>query len=166
MALKRWPYFAELAECFNDVAVVGTAADARRADGTLFPFPKHARVLLDQLSLRETAEAMAAAGAVVGNDSGLCHLAGATGVPTVIIFGPTPNVTLGQFPPNVVIVRAGLDCEPCWFGERFLACDKRIDCLQSVSVEEVARVLRELMGIEQATSASTHRNPKRGSITD
>jgi ADP-heptose:LPS heptosyltransferase len=149
MAAKRWPYFAELAECFNDVAVVGTEDDARRADGTVFPFPAHARVLLSKLSLRETAETMAAAGAVVGNDSGLCHLAGAAGVPTVIIFGPTPSVTLGKFPPNVVIVRAGLECEPCWFGDRFRACDKRIDCLHAVSVEDVARVLRGLMGLDR-----------------
>ncbi len=147
MALKRWPYFAELAEAFEDVAVVGTADDALRADGTVFEFPTHVRLLLGTLTLRETAEVMASAGAVVGNDSGLCHVAGASGAPTVIIFGPTPSLTLGKFPPNVVIVRAGLDCEPCWFGERFRACDKRIDCLRAVSVDDVARVLRELMGL-------------------
>lgn len=146
MALKRWPYFAELAEAFEDVAVVGTADDAYRADGRVFAFPAHVRVLLGKLTLRETAEAMASAGAVVGNDSGLCHVAGASGAPTVIIFGPTPSLTLGKFPPNVIIVRAGLDCEPCWFGERFRACNKRIDCLRALHVEDVARVLRDLMG--------------------
>ena len=145
MAFKRWPYFDELAEAFEDVAVVGTADDAFRSDGTAYEFPANARLLLGQLSLRETAEAMAAAGAVVGNDSGLCHVAGASGVPTVIIFGPTPNLTLGKFPPNVVILRAGLECEPCWFGERFRVCEKRIDCLRGVGVEDVARVLREVM---------------------
>ena len=145
MALKRWPYFAELAQAFDDVAVVGTSADLLRADGTSLEFPAHVRVLLDKLSLRETAEVMASAGAVVGNDSGLCHLAGASGAPTVIIFGPTPNVSLGSFPSNVVVLRAGLDCEPCWFGERFRACNRRIDCLRAVSVEDVTRVLRELI---------------------
>jgi ADP-heptose:LPS heptosyltransferase len=148
MALKRWPYFAELAEAFEDVAVVGTADDAHRADGTVFEFPAHVRLLLGKLTLRETAEVMASAGAVVGNDSGLCHVAGASGSPTVIIFGPTPSLTLGKFPPNVVIVRAGLDCEPCWFGERFRACDKKIDCLRAVRVEDVAHLLRELMGLK------------------
>ena len=155
MALKRWPYFAELAEAFEDVAVVGTADDAQRSDGTAFEFPAHVRLLLGKLTLRETAEAMASAGAVVGNDSGLCHVAGALGAPTVIIFGPTPSLTLGKLPPNVVIVRAGLRCEPCWFGERFRACDKRIDCLRGVGVEDVARVLRELIGLSRPGSAST-----------
>ena len=146
-ALKRWPYFAELAEEFDDVAVVGTDDDVLRADGTVFEFPAHVRLLLGKLTLRETAEVMAAAGAVVGNDSGLCHIAGASGAPTVIIFGPTPSQTLGRFPPNVAIARAGLDCEPCWFGERFRACDRRIDCLRAVRVEDVTRVLRALMGL-------------------
>jgi ADP-heptose:LPS heptosyltransferase len=145
MALKRWPYFHELADAFEDVAVVGTVDDAFRADGTTFEFPAHVRVLLGKLSLRETAEVMASAGAVVGNDSGLTHIAGALGAPTVIIFGPTPSSTLGRFPPNVVTMRAGLECEPCWFGDRFGACGKRIDCLRGVDVRDVARVLRGLM---------------------
>ncbi len=153
MALKRWPYFAELAEAFDDVVVVGTGDDLLRADGTVLRFPAHVRLLLGKLSLRETAEVMAAAGAVVGNDSGLCHVAGASGAPTLIVFGPTPSLTLGRFPPNVVIARAGLGCEPCWFGERFRACDKRVDCLRAVRVEDVARTLRELMGLPCKTSA-------------
>ena len=146
MSFKRWPYFAELAEAFDDVAVVGTSDDLFRADGTQVKFPAHVRLLLDRMSLRETAEVMAAAGAVVGNDSGLCHVAGATGVPTVIIFGPTPSLSLGKFPSNVVVLRSGLACEPCWFGERLKACDQRIDCLRTVSVETVTGVLNKLMG--------------------
>jgi ADP-heptose:LPS heptosyltransferase len=113
MASKRWPYFPELSESFEDVVVVGTEDDLRRFDGRPMQFPRHVRNWAGKLSLRETARVLAAAGAVVANDSGLGHVAGAVGTPTVMLFGPTPDRALGQFPPNVRVLRTGLPCEPC-----------------------------------------------------
>jgi ADP-heptose:LPS heptosyltransferase len=147
MAAKRWPYFPQLAAMFADVAVVGTADDLRRHDGTAFHFPAHARLFIDQLTLRETAELLAAAGAVVGNDSGLSHVAAAVGTPTVMIFGPTPHVTLGSLPPHVTVMRTGLACEPCWFSARFHACAAHINCLRQLTVETVGQELRMLLGL-------------------
>lgn len=146
MSAKRWPHFAELAGEFADVAVVGQREDLARHDGTPFEFPRHARLYADGLSLSETAALLAAAGAVVGNDSGLSHVAAAAGTPTLMIFGPTPDRTLGRLPPNVRVVRAGLPCEPCWFGARFSACEARLDCLRGLTVERVAREARALLG--------------------
>ena len=103
------------------------------------------RSFLDQLTLRQTAAVLAAAGAVVGNDSGLSHIAAAVGTPTVMLFGPTPHLSLGQFPPNVQVLRAGLACEPCWFGARLRACTAQIHCLQQLSVDTVEHVLRLLL---------------------
>lgn len=139
MRAKRWQGFAALAEMFEDVAVVGTSEDLRGVDGAPLKFPAHARLFADQLTLVETARVLAAAGAVVGNDSGLSHVAAAVGVPTVMIFGPTPHLSLGRLAPNVRVVRANLPCEPCWFGARAVACAGRLDCLRSIMVEEVAR---------------------------
>jgi ADP-heptose:LPS heptosyltransferase len=147
MAAKRWPYFPQLAEAFDDVAVVGIADDLRRANGTALPLPRHVRLFIDKLTLRETAELLAAAGAVVGNDSGLSHVAAAVGAPTVMLFGPTPHLSLGQLPPNVTVLRAGLECEPCWFRARLQACAAQIHCLQRVTVETVAREVRMFLGL-------------------
>jgi ADP-heptose:LPS heptosyltransferase len=82
---------------------------------------------------------MAAAGVVVGNDSGLSHIAAAVGTPTVILFGPTPHASLGPLPQNVIVLRAGLPCEPCWFRDRFRACGKKIECLATLGIETVIR---------------------------
>jgi len=150
MALKRWPFFPELAGCFDDVVIVGTRDDLRDPADRLFHFPSHVRSYVDRLSLRQSAELMASAGAVVGNDSGLCHVAGAIGVPTLMLFGPTPDRTLGQFPDNVRVLRAGLPCEPCWFGDRFKACGQRIDCLARLTVEQVKKEVRLLLGFPQS----------------
>ncbi len=145
MAAKRWPHFPELAEKFSDVALVGTADDLRKSDGAAFQFPAHVRSFVDKLTLRETAELLAAAGAVVSNDSGLAHVAAATGTPTIMIFGPTPHLTLGQFPANVRIIRQGLACEPCWFNRRLQACAERLDCLRNLSVEAVEQEVRTFL---------------------
>ena len=74
MAAKRWPYFPQLAERFEDVVIVGTEDDLCHRDGTIMQFPPHARRFVGALTLRETAELLASVGVVVGNDSGLAHI--------------------------------------------------------------------------------------------
>lgn len=157
MAAKRWPHFPALAEAYADVALVGTADDVARCG----PFPPHVRSLIGRLSLRQTACAMAAAAAVVANDSGLGHVAAALGVPTVLIFGPTPADTLGRFPPNVTVLRPAAGCAPCWFGPaRFGACAGRIDCLRAITP---ARVIAAIGAILEPQSISAqHRSPAAG----
>lgn len=141
MAAKRWPYFPRLARRYRDVVVVGTPDDLSRFDGSPMEFPKHARSLVGRLSLRETAAVLAAAGVVLANDSGLGHLAAAVGVPTVLLFGPTPHTVLGPFPPHVTVLRAGLPCAPCWFSAPLSACDSRVDCLAQLTVDTVVRAV-------------------------
>lgn len=137
MAAKRWPYFPELAERISDVVVVGTPDDLPDR-----PFPRHCRSFAGCLSLVETAELLASAGLAVGNDTGLCHVAGAVGTPTLAIFGPTSERALGPLPPHVRILRMGLACEPCWNTARLKACNRHVDCLKRLSVETVWNEIR------------------------
>jgi hypothetical protein len=164
MAAKRWPSFPSLAERFEDVVVVGVPDDLRRPDGSTMRFPGHVRSWVGALSLRETAELIASAGVVVANDSGLGHVAGAVGSPTVLLFGPTPDATLGWFPPNVTALRAGLPCEPCWYTAKLRECRSRVDCLAALSVDRVERVVRGLLGahapaVREEEACSTPRCP-------
>jgi ADP-heptose:LPS heptosyltransferase len=46
--------------------------------------------LVGRLSLPEVAACLARCALFIGNDSGLMHLAAATGAPTLGLFGPTP----------------------------------------------------------------------------
>jgi ADP-heptose:LPS heptosyltransferase len=144
MAAKRWPHYPELANKYADVAVVGTADDLWRYNGEQMRFDPHVKMFVNRLTLRQTAELLAGAGAVVANDTGLAYVAAAVGTPTLILFGPTPDKSLGSFPPNVRVLRAGLACEPCWFHARFRACAGQIDCLPRISVDAVVSLLEEL----------------------
>ena len=148
MTAKRWPYFSELANEFADVAVVGTTDDLQRHDKTPLRFGPHVKTFVDRLTLRETAELIASAGAVVANDTGLAYVSAAVGTPTLILFGPTPDAALGRLPANVRVIRTGLNCEPCWFGRRFQECARRIDCLRQLSVSMVREQVLDLLGCQ------------------
>jgi ADP-heptose:LPS heptosyltransferase len=148
MAAKRWPYYSELANAFEDVAVVGTADDLRRYDNTPLRFGPHVKTFADRLTLRQTAELLASAGAVVANDSGLAYISAAVGTPTLILFGPTPDINLGELPSNVRTLRTGLHCEPCWLGRRFHECAGRIDCLRQLSVSVVREQVCQMLGCQ------------------
>ncbi|MDQ3820616.1 MAG: glycosyltransferase family 9 protein [Acidobacteriota bacterium] len=149
MEAKRWPYYPQLAEKFAEVIVVGTADDLKSLNGATGEFPRQAQLLAGKLTLKETAEVMAAAALVIGNDSGLCHVAAALGTPTIMIFGPTPHRTLGQFPPNVLVLSKSYPCQPCWFTARLHACQGRVDCLSDFKVEEVEHAARFILGSGQ-----------------
>jgi len=156
MTAKRWPHFEALAMRFADVVVVGTADDLRHFDGRSMQFPAHVRSLVDRLSLRETAELMAASALVVGNDSGLSHVAAAVGVATLMLFGPTDDACLGPLPPNVTVLRTGLPCEPCWRLSPLAACRRRIDCLAQLDVERVERAARSLISLPGEENRDDH----------
>ena len=53
------------------------------------------------------------AGLVVGVDSGLTHLAGALGVPTVVLYGSTDPRLTGCRGSRVANVAAAFGCAPC-----------------------------------------------------
>ncbi len=90
-ASKRWTYYAQaarlLAERGLDVWVVGGPAEKTMAAEIAASGPR-VRDLTGN-DLRNGILAMAGAGVVVSNDSGLMHIAAAAGTPTIGIFGPT-----------------------------------------------------------------------------
>ncbi|MCX7021757.1 MAG: glycosyltransferase family 9 protein, partial [bacterium] len=85
---------------------------------------------------------------VVGNDTGLTHLATAVGTPTVALFGPTTH-QFGYFPRGAQarVLERTLDCRPCTKNglER---CPRRRDlaCLAEIIVEDVMETCWTLIG--------------------
>jgi hypothetical protein len=67
-----------------------------------------------------------------------------------LLFGPTPHLSQGQFPPHVKVLRTGLECEPCWFRARFQACVVQMRCLHRLTIETVEQALRILLGLDSA----------------
>ena len=82
---------------------------------------------------------------LVGNDSGLLHLAEAVGTPVVALFGPTVRAW-GYFPwrEESRILEHELECRPCSkMGEKPCRLPEKI-CLTRTSVETVRATIEEV----------------------
>src|SRR5450756_834066 len=104
---------------------------------------KKARVydLSGRTSLPEALGVIAEARLFLGNDSGLAHLAGAAGTPSVVVFGSTdPEATRpwdgprgDKRPVRLAVVRRRTLCAPC----RFAVCPIDHACMEGVAPEDV-----------------------------
>jgi ADP-heptose:LPS heptosyltransferase len=65
------------------------------------------------LSIRQSAAILATCDAFIAPDSGLLHVAGALGVPTVALFGPIPATARTCYYPTVHALQGRARCAPC-----------------------------------------------------
>lgn len=77
---------------------------------------------------------------VVANDSGPLHMGVALGVPVVTFFGPTDPRRTGPYGAGHHVLRSGVDCSPCFDKKCRLA---RVECMESITPEQVMRAVRE-----------------------
>lgn len=105
---KNWPtaWFGALADALRAggrwLLVAGPAESSEAA--LLRSWPEV--ILADSLHPRVLGAILSQSGTYVGNDSGVSHLAGAWGAPTLALFGPTDPGTWAPVGPFVRIVRA------------------------------------------------------------
>jgi len=79
-AIKCWPHFSALIESVTDATVLLGPCEAGF---------KTTKPRLHGLTLVEVVENLRRCRFFVGNDSGITHLAGYLGIPTLALFGPT-----------------------------------------------------------------------------
>ncbi len=148
-AAKRWelPRFAALLDRLAEgrglsAVLLGSGGEAT-VNAEAAALVRHARVLdlSGKSSLPEALGILSLARLFVGNDSGLGHLAGAVGTPTVIVFGPTdPEATrpwdgprADGKPVRIAVARRRTPCAPC----RFDVCPIDHRCMTGLDVETV-----------------------------
>jgi lipopolysaccharide heptosyltransferase I len=91
------------------------------------------------LSLKEVLALVQKASLLVSGDTFALQAACALSVPVVGLFGPTNPRRNGPFQPRDRVIYHQLDCNPCY--KR--SCST-LECLHSISVDEVAAAVREL----------------------
>ena len=130
---KRWPYFPELSRQLNSqVVILGSAADKTEAGDI------QGRNLAGQTTLDEAIDLIAGAECVVSNDSGLMHIAAATGTPQVALFGSSsPELTPPQSA-SARVVWLKIDCSPCYQRTCPLG---HFRCMREISVDRVVQEL-------------------------
>jgi heptosyltransferase-2 len=97
--------------------------------------------LTGRTGLIEVAHLLQQSDGFAGNDSGLMHLAGALGIPTVGVFGSSnPAWTAPQGPRARALAARGFPCQPCYRK----TCNQPSFCLDTVTGQEVYQALSEL----------------------
>jgi len=119
--------------------------------------------LAGQVSLAQLAYIIAQAKLYIGPDTGITHLAAATGIPVIALYGPTNPVKWSPFPygyqaninpfdkkgdqhvNNIYFVQGAGDCVPC----DLEGCDRhqqsRSRCLDHLSADGIKRLARQLL---------------------
>lgn len=87
------------------VAVLGAASERDMAAPVLESIPADRVIDLVGQPLQVAASCISQGTIYVGNDSGLMHIAAATGTPTLGLFGPSPETRYGPWGPHCATVR-------------------------------------------------------------
>ncbi len=149
-ALKAWPvgHFRKLADelvrrgC--QVAWLGDAEDAAALGEEAVGVH-----LAGCLTLSESAAVVGACSVVVANDSFLLHLAGALGVPSVGLFGPTDPAHYRPLDSRSTHLWIGgaLPCSPCHRDGWFPVCRHDHRCMRDLEVGQVLREVEARVGV-------------------
>ncbi|MCU1274274.1 MAG: lipopolysaccharide heptosyltransferase [Bryobacterales bacterium] len=97
--------------------------------------------LAGETTLKEFIGLVAACRVFLTNDSGAMHIASASGVPTVAVFGATDDTTTGPTGPLARVIREPVECSPCLLRE----CPIDHRCMTRVTSDRVAQVALELV---------------------
>jgi heptosyltransferase-2 len=146
-AAKRWPAarFAELARWLagggTNVVVLGSAKERPLGDEIAAGAGHaHVRNLCGRTSLADVIDLAAASDAAVSNDSGLMHVAAASGTPVVAIYGSSSPAFTPPLTASAGVVYLGIECSPCFARECPLG---HLRCLTEISVERVEAALSQ-----------------------
>ena len=112
--LDHWRALADtlLAEGFR-IWIFGSESE-RPAGEAIAEAGKGVTNLCGRTTLTDTVDLLAACRAAVSNDSGLMHVACATGIPVVGIYGSSTPAYTPPLSDRAEAVYLGLDCSPCF----------------------------------------------------
>jgi heptosyltransferase-2 len=133
---KRWPYFKELAARLGVQAVILGSPGEREDSAGIQGINLVGRTTLD-----EAIDLIAGASAVVSNDSGLMHVAAASGTPQVALFGSSSPEHTPPLSAKARVLWLKVECSPCF--ERVCPLG-HFKCMRELSVERVLDELKVL----------------------
>ncbi|MDZ4677579.1 MAG: glycosyltransferase family 9 protein [Oligoflexia bacterium] len=149
---KRWTYFSEFLRLFCQktglpILLLGGETDRDLVPPLMHIEPGRIFSWVGSTTREEALSIIGEAYAFVGCDSGLSHVAGAVGVPSVVIHGPTSSKT--NHPPGlgktVICLDAQIPCSPCYKddGNFNWSCSDNV-CVKSISPQHVWQALAQI----------------------
>ena len=120
--------------------------------------------LVGRTSLPQLAAVIAGADLFIGADSGVMHVAAATGTPVISIFGPSNADAWRPWPEGAQanVIRSGVECSPCSYvghsvGAR-AGCAART-CMKLVTVEQVLEAAQHILENRPARATDCDASP-------
>jgi heptosyltransferase-2 len=145
---KKWfpERFAAVADLLIDAveaqAVLFGSGGDRESTAAVARNARHPLIdVAGRTNLKEAIALISRCSLFLANDSGLMHVAGALGVPTVAIFGSTNPVTTSPVGAKSVVIHRGVPCSPCLKP----VCPTDFRCMEQIGVEEVYEAARKLL---------------------
>ena len=93
---------------------------------------------------------------VIGNNSGIAHLAAMYGVPTICLFGGSHQRSEWRpLGPNVFVITRAIGCSPCHLDHN-MSCRYDKACLREIMPEEVAAIIRRILNGARGEQMTLH----------
>jgi len=142
---KQWPIenFAEVADWLTQqgfaVVIIGGKSDERNSEKLIQLMQSKAYNLTGRLSLGELVALLKSSELYIGNDSGPLHLAAATGIPVVGLFGPADDRRWGPLGENSYVLRGYKRCSKC----KGKDCAYDFRCIKKLQVKNVIQTIED-----------------------
>ena len=153
-SFKHWPdaNFAwlinRIKEGLNAAVVLLGDAQEKGIAGRIEGAVKHKIInLAGKTTLEELSAVIGNLDILVTNDGGPLHIAAASGVKTVSLFGPVDDLVYGPYPRSDkhIVFRRHFSCQPCYINFRFSGCLNNHKCLEDITVDEVFDAVKKLL---------------------
>jgi 3-deoxy-D-manno-octulosonic-acid transferase/heptosyltransferase-1 len=137
--------FARLADRLRDelscqIIFTGSDEDVTVIKDISGRMKEHSTNLAGRTSLKQLACLFTHCVALVTTDTGPMHIGAAVGCPVVALFGPTAPWRTGPYGPSHKVIRANLDCSPCFKKK----CES-MDCMKEITVDSVFNAVRNVL---------------------
>jgi hypothetical protein len=151
---KNWPpeYFLRVAKWWREttagvvILLIGPVEQERGGYDSL----RERCVIASDLSLSQAAAMLSRSLVYLGNDSGISHLAAATGVRTLALFGPSDWRQWAPRGTRVTVLRRNLWCSPCQ--DPVMKSCPHHACLTELTPEEIISNLAQLPEVVTLTT--------------
>ena len=147
---KNWPaeHFIKLAQLLNDsvagsLFLLGGLDDKEVCADIEKHIDGNITNLAGKMSLSETGAVLEQMDLLISNDSGPVHMAAASGIPCLVMFGPTDEHRTGPYGNIHKIMTEEVNCRPCF--SRTCKLDEQT-CLRDISPESVYKAAQEILG--------------------
>lgn len=137
---------SEFADKGHSVILLGSSKD-KVTTGTISRLSPGCIDLAGETSLAETASILKLSRLLLTTDSALLHLAVGLGIPTVALFGCSNEKKWAPENKNCTVISKNLDCAPCSHFGNIPECARNIECLTTISCEEIIRAVKNTLKI-------------------